>query len=368
MRVAVGEDAADRKAAAELRITIERSYKQYAELTGNIDRYLYSQFAIGACTPVTARTTAGTNNFSIQQYVQTVIDGNRAFPLDPRMQDLRFHTVLISSPRYQDVARVGEETLAAKGSLRIPFFSRDRLFWLVIDTRRGRIFTEQNARLRNPYSSPDLLPLEEFDLSFRDIKALHQRIVADHALYGIGRDSYALGFSPKGKAPNYTFENLIHCLYGEQVQRTISRNLADFVFQVVGNPSLETILVDPGKKSRDWIMTGAEELAVGAMVAAGAVVVVVAVHPGNSSDGNNQSHTQTTLNTAQYSAEVIQNSLNVLMAHAMELVRAADIQGGKEDNLSMFAMLRGSAFALIDPSMPKERMARVDNLITIASR
>ena len=64
--------------------------------------------------------------------------------------------------------------------------------------------------------------------------------------------------------------------------------------------------------------------------------------------------------------QLIQNSLDVLMAHALELVRASEILGGPEDNTSMFTMLRSRAFPLVDPALPHDRIARVENLLAIA--
>ena len=369
-KVSSAGNSDDRNAGQSLRTEIERSFKKYQEVTKTLEGFLFSQLAVGSCTPVTARTAVGASNFSLQQYAQMVIDANRTFPLDPRMQDLRFHAVLISTPSYEDVARVGNEILKAKGSLRIPFFSRDSLFWLVLDQRKQRIYTELNVRMpRNGFSSPDLSPMVPFDLSFTAVKGLRQRIVADHALYGIARDSYALQVLPRGEAPNYTFMNLIHCLYGEQVQRTVSRNLADFVLEAIGNPSMQTAFVDPGKKSRDWVMTGAQQLAYGSIAIAMAVPVIVAVHPAKPSvDGTNTntSNTSNTLGAVNMSMQVVQESLNVLMAHALELVRASEILGRADENISMFGILRGRAFPLVDPAIPREHFKRVDALLSLA--
>ena len=370
-------DDKDRRHAAEtLRQEVERSFADYGKVTREIETYQRSELAMGSFTPTTARVEAGETKFSVHQYVKAVIDGNRLFPLDPRMQDLRFHAVLVSSPAYEDVARVGDEVMRSKGSIHIPFYARDAVFSLVIDARRRRVYTEfAREPHRNEFGTADLEPFRPFDLSFDEIRAVKQKMSPDHALYGLAKGSYFMRFEPAGmEAPNYMFMSLIHCLYGEEIQRAVSRNLADFILHTIGNSSIQASLVDPAKKSRDWMAFGAPEIAYASIaISIGAPVVALAKGPPKTlnSDGTTSSNSNTTASTLammQMSGEMIQTSLGILEAHAVELVRTAQILGAPEDNRTMMGILRTRAFPLVDPTVSPDGMVRVENLISLAVR
>jgi len=176
------------------------------------------------------------------------------------------------------------------------------------------------------------------------------------------------------EAPNYMFMSLIHCLYGEEIQRAVSRNLADFILHTIGNSSIQASLVDPAKKSRDWMAFGAPEIAYASIaISIGAPVVALAKGPPKTlnSDGTTSSNSNTTASTLammQMSGEMIQTSLGILEAHAVELVRTAQILGAPEDNRTMMGILRTRAFPLVDPTVSPDGMVRVENLISLAVR
>ena len=46
---------------------------------------------------------------------------------------------------------------------------------------------------------------------------------------------------------------------------------------------------------------------------------------------------------------MIQTSLGILQAHAVELVRTAQILGAPKDDRTMMGILRARAFPLVDP-------------------
>jgi hypothetical protein len=66
------------------------------------------------------------------------------FPLNKEFLDIGFHVMLLVAP-YEQLLDYGDRLLAANGRIKIPFFSRDDLFNVVIDSRGRRLFTERRT-------------------------------------------------------------------------------------------------------------------------------------------------------------------------------------------------------------------------------
>jgi len=74
------------------------------------------------------------------------------------------------------VQTFGDQLLKDTGVIRIPFFSEDRFFQLVIDSRNKRIYTEDDSHPFQPKWPVKLWSeLEPFNLSFDQIKTLRQK-------------------------------------------------------------------------------------------------------------------------------------------------------------------------------------------------
>ncbi|HEV3201423.1 MAG TPA: hypothetical protein VGZ73_26165, partial [Bryobacteraceae bacterium] len=99
---------------------------------------------------------------------------------------------------------------------------------LVIDDKAQRLYTEV-LRTNESGDSTGLERLVPIDVSFGSVRALSQRVGTDVTTQGLVNRSYALRLEPSGTAPNYTFMNLLQCLYGEKTQKTVSRNLAQYL-------------------------------------------------------------------------------------------------------------------------------------------
>ena len=130
---------------------------------------------------------------------------------------------------------------------------------------------------------------------------MKQKMSSDHALYSLAKGSYFMRFEPAGaEAPDYMFMSLIHCLYGEEIQRAVSRNLADFVLHTIGNSSVQASLADPGKRTHNWISFGAPEIAYGSMalaLSAPISVMVKGIQKPVNSDGTTTTNNNTATST-----------------------------------------------------------------------
>jgi hypothetical protein len=99
----------------------------------------------------------------------------------------------------------------------------------------------------------DMEMLTPFDLKFREVTGISQKVSNDLAQQRLAPKSVALRFEPRGIAPYYSFMMLIDCLYGEKVQRTVTYNLGRFIKHVLekDNPHLVAHLVDENKLTTD---------------------------------------------------------------------------------------------------------------------
>jgi hypothetical protein len=183
---------------------------------------------------------------------------------------------------YEDLEAFGDQILDAKGSLRIPFYSEDALFDLVIDARQKRIYTEADRYSRsNDSGDSTMAKMMPFTLGFEQIRSITQKSQNDVVTFGLARDSYALKLEPSGMAPHYEFMHLIHCLYGEKAQKTTTFKLGKYLAHVLKNSVLQVHLVDAEKTTKDWLAGTTNTLAVATIASAQAE----AIRTGNASLG-----------------------------------------------------------------------------------
>jgi hypothetical protein len=85
------------------------------------------------------------------------------------------HAVLLSG-NYEQMQSFGDQLLKDTGVIRIPFYSSDRFFQLVIDSRNKRIYTEDDSHPFQPkWPSKLWSELLPFNVSFDQIKTLSQK-------------------------------------------------------------------------------------------------------------------------------------------------------------------------------------------------
>lgn len=162
-------------------------HSAFREFQAQLQRYLNSSLTNGTCTPEWARATILKQNFSMQEYIRLVANAVRAFPLNPEMLDLAFHAALLTSD-YEIIESFGDEILEAKGSIRIPFYSREKRFQLVIDTR-NRLITTAPGGIANESGSADLASFDSFAIPFASIRSLEQRAPNDTTTGALGSKS-----------------------------------------------------------------------------------------------------------------------------------------------------------------------------------
>jgi hypothetical protein len=240
----------------------------FQKIKSRVDWYRYSALTNGTCTPDWVRKEIPKQDYSLQEYARLVANAEQHFPLNSWVMDQAFFATLLGKP-YEDVESLGDKILAAKGTLRVPFYSRDSLFELVIDTKNHRLYTQADGRFpANEAGSDRMLPLEPFDVHFEQISSLSQRAPSDVDTLGLGKQSFALRLSPRGTAPHYAFMDVVHCLYGEGVQKTVTANLGAFIVHVVHNAKLSPHLVNPESKTHDWLHLMTNSIALGTIATA----------------------------------------------------------------------------------------------------
>jgi hypothetical protein len=251
----------------ELQSDLQKHAREFDEILKRITWYRLSPVTNGTCTPESAHTELQKQRYSLLEYLGLVRDAARLFPLNPRVLDLEFQASLFSAS-YEDLESFGDKILEAKGTLRIPFYSQDALFDLVIDAQNQLIYTAPDrSDPANGAGDSTMLKAIPFSFSFSAIKSISQKAQNDVDLFGLAKNSFALKFEPSGLAPHYAFMHLIHCVYGEKAQKATTMKLGMFLSHVLQNRQLQTDLVDADKTTRDWLTTATTGLAIASTVA-----------------------------------------------------------------------------------------------------
>jgi hypothetical protein len=254
-----------------LRAELVLSANRLQQLSEQLHWYTQSSLASSACQPADARERSVKSELVLAEYVRLTELALQLFPFNHQFMDAAFHGALLSAP-YEDLRRLGDDILKAKGDIRIPFYSATAQFVLVIDSRSQRLYTELDRRQpANTHGSDELGAHVLFDLPFRDVSALKQRGKTTLSTGSLAPGSYAVKVEPQGQAPHYLFMTLVHCLYGEETQKQITRNLGLFIQHVVGRQKrIDVQLEDPAKVTKDRLQVFSQIVGAGTMIAAGA--------------------------------------------------------------------------------------------------
>lgn len=324
---------------AQLQSELQSNAGLFADILKRITWYRLAPLTNGACTPESARTEAVKLSFALEEYLKLIANAARLFPLNPRVLDLEFQAALLTSG-YEDLEAFGDQILDAKGTLRIPFYSEDALFDLVIDGRQRRIYTEfDRSSKSNDSGDSTMSKLTPFNLGFEEVRAVSQKSQNDVVTFGLARNSYALKFEPSGLAPHYAFMHAIHCLYGEKAQKTTTYKIGKYIAHVLRNPSLQTHLVDADKTTRDWLVGTTNTVAVATIAAAD----VQAIRAGDASIG------------VQGSA----GGMKILAANAKEGEKKVGIREAQSEAIAEWhKRLRLSAFSKIE----EERVSELESI------
>jgi hypothetical protein len=260
---------------SEFRNKVVQDTELLTKLHQRIDWYRYSALTNGSCTSDWIRQEIPKENYEIQQeYMKLIANSEKEFPLSSWVLDHAFFATLLSDRPYEDLESFGDAILEAKGSLRIPFYARDALFDLVIDARTRHIRTELDPHVRlNESGSDKMQNIASFDLAFDQVKSIDQKASADLASGGLASGSYALRLEPMGLAPRYAFMDAIQCLDGEAKQKAVTEKLGQYIAHVTAASRPKVHLVDPNRKTVDWVRATSTTLAIGTV--AGAQVVNV---------------------------------------------------------------------------------------------
>jgi hypothetical protein len=265
----------DQEKVDAIQARIASAETSFNKFISRAETYLHSPLVPSSCWssdkggwsieghPDTMRTRFGDfSSISVTEYVTLIKDMSQLAPLNEAVLDMIFHGEMISA-KYEDLEEVGDRILKAKGSIRIPFYSRDRYFNVVIDQKNRRLFTEPDS---HPFTvryslhsygvgvstdpadtNPHNAELVPFDLPFSEIAGISQKAHSWRGMVGLQPQTYALKLEPSGVAPNYALMAYIHCSMGPDAQETTTRNLGSFIIHVIGKPGIKADLVKPEK-------------------------------------------------------------------------------------------------------------------------
>jgi len=311
----------------------------FQKVKGRLDWYRYSAITNGTCTPESLVNEEREQVYSLQQYAALVADAEQHFPLNSWVLDQAFFATLLLKP-YEDTESLGDKVLGAKGTLHIPFYARDSLYDLVIDSRNHRLRTEIDTRVSNNEAGDGrMLELVPFDIEFEQITSLSQKAQADVLTHGLGKQSYALKMEPAGTAPYYAFMDAIHCMGGEAAQKTITANLGRFILHVIKNSKVSVHLVNPESKTRDWLSASTAALAIGTVAA------------------SQFSSTQSNKATASQSQAISANAMRILAENRREAEISKDLMAVQgEQNERLHAQVSQIVFSEI----PEERVVALE--------
>lgn len=242
--------------------TTETDYKKVME---RIEVYLHSPMTPVICRfPLSDVAKYGFKDLaalSVNEYVQLVGNLIRLVPLSDEAQNLTFHAELLTG-NYDQLERLGDKLLKEKGLIRIPFFSTNSFFQVVVDASKKHVYTEPDPHPFQPkWPTKSWSELQPFDLPFDQIQELSQK--AGH--WHVGMSSmgdlmvthpYALKFKPAGVAPDYALMNILYCTAGEKAELTVTRNLGQYILHVAKNDNIKTELADPANAqgpSSGWV-------------------------------------------------------------------------------------------------------------------
>jgi hypothetical protein len=239
----------DKERIDAIKDKIAFSEKSYHPLMDRVNLYYYSPKTLGDCTD---------KQFSISEYIDIVGKLSKLAPLNPQVMNLAFHATLLSS-QYENLQTLGDKILAAQGTIRIPFYSRDRYFDVVIDSKMKSIYSQPDSHHfavsceipnamnmldwsvhRNADHDGRLSKLVSFNLPFDQVRSISQKA-------GSIKNSYALSFEPAGVAPNYALMQMLDANVGEEAELQATKNLGLFVLHVIGNTNVKAELADPSK-------------------------------------------------------------------------------------------------------------------------
>jgi hypothetical protein len=239
------------------RAQIQEAKIQYSTLMKQVESYLYSDIATSTlCVMKSPRENQIPEPPPIQAYFEAVNRLASLAPLDERVIDLIFHSGFMTM-QYKDFEGLGDRLLHIKGDIRIPFFSNDRYFYVVLDSNTKRLYTEPDnvhrfivsfdwkagfgysRTKRNVQENHWSAKMVPFDLHWDEIQFIGQRLHVDAG------NSYALKLEPTGLAPNYGLMTFLFCMDGESATRTATRNLGQYILHVISNDHVKSELLNP---------------------------------------------------------------------------------------------------------------------------
>ena len=255
-----------------LRIELTTATAQFRDITEQLRWYTNSNLGSSACLPADARERSVASGLVLAEYVRLTELGLELFPFNERLMDLAFHGALLSAP-YEDVEKLGDSILAAKGTISIPFYSSTSRLSLVLDDRTRRISMELDKEAAaNVYGTEQLAGHQVFDHAYSAVRRIEQRANNTVSTGALRSDSYALKLNPSGAAPHYLFMTLVHCLYGEETQKQITHSLGRYVQHVLARygSSVSTELVDPKQVTRERLQLFSQVVGTGVYITASA--------------------------------------------------------------------------------------------------
>jgi hypothetical protein len=328
----------------------------YRELMNRANKYLYSNFSTSNCTPEVAREWGVQHGLFLQEYLSSARILNQRYPESPFTRDVFLHALLMTGT-YEAVKAYAEDTMARFGTVRVPFYSKARPFWLVIDGKKREIRNEgQPGYASNTGITDGLIADRPFSFDYSAAAPLRQTIGVDLNLMQLAPKTEVVHFGSGETAPYPAFLHMMFCLYGETAAREYAWKTAKLVADLAGIPPASVSLPDPGKKSRDWLNTFTVVGGVSAVVVVGAI------------DAANQSGRYPNSTTAQTAAarETLMQSADALMTEAaMNTAARQTTQSFQdEDFRTLRSQLSREAERTLDADRASQRLSALEKLLT----
>jgi hypothetical protein len=238
--------------------TLAETYTSLLKAVQN--NFLYSAAAVSFCDTGDAENEKEVFQVSIGKYEKLVAQLNATAPLSDTVLDLLFHAQMLLG-NYPALEKLGDSILNAKGTIRIPFYSRDSFFTFVIDKKEKALRTEPDPHpfyatyAVNGFGSLKAGPLNKwngttvpFNFKFEQIESISQKAGANDG--HMAKDAYALRINNTGTAPHYALMHVLSCTQGPVAEKTVTHDFGEYIIHVVGSPELKASLQDTKAPSK----------------------------------------------------------------------------------------------------------------------
>ena len=335
----------------------DAEFRAYRELLTRVEKYLYSPFAMSNCTPEVARDWSTKHNIYLDEYLSVARLLLERYPDNAVTMDTELHALLLTAP-YAAVKEHAVETMRRTGSLRIPFYSRERPFWLVIDGKNQRILTENHpAYTTNQGVVDGLASTQAFSVAFDQIRSVRQEFAVDLNVMALSAKTETVRLDATAMAPYPAFLHFLYCMYGEKAAREYAWKVGKLTAELIRPAPRSVSLIDPGKRSRDWLNT------FGSITGYGLMGLTVAMDAADSANGGYGYQTRQDYMARQ---TLMQSATTLLETSAQTRMARSTAERFQDSDLKdLRARLSKRAMTTLQSTRTEDRLQFLERLLGI---